>query len=138
MKHVYLILSLALCGCASDRGSRQALLADSDRCRTIGLLVAGVDPGRPYRIIGALRATGDGAPSDRLRALQDQACKLGAEAVIEVREELRPNGNGFGTAGGDKVWTGEDGGSLSTIGTGVVFTDGRPPPAPLPPRYIYP
>jgi hypothetical protein len=104
----------------------------SVRCSPIGLLSEGTALSRSYRVLARVSSPSQGAPADRHHALALRACELGADAVVEVRDELLANGNGFGSVQSARVWPDDDAGNVISTGLAVVFTDHLPPPAPSP------
>lgn len=108
-------LGLALAACASSPEARRTEEARRARCAAIELVPAGVVPSRPYQVLGPVSAGGGPRMGDE--ALRDTACRLGADAVINVQEdspaEYAPSGPG---ALFDE--------RRQVSGTAVVYTDG--------------
>src|SRR3954454_13948102 len=96
--------SLLLVGCAHTTPEEQARLA---RCARVEVYPMGVTPPRPYRVLGPVNSTDDN-PAGRSRALRDQACAMGGDAVMDVTEQQTvvntPNAREQGaTAGGTAI-----------------------------------
>ena len=102
-------LALAVVGwafaCATN-GSSTNEHRDLARCNTIELYQSGLSPSRPYRVLGPVSG-------DDERAVRDQACQIGGQAIIDLRREAAAVPNAVGS--------GEQRGSYS--GTAVIFTD---------------
>ena len=82
-----LVVGLLASSCAhQDPAARAAEQARLQRCASIEIFPLGVRPPRPYRILGPLAVTFDGISSHRDRTLQNRACDLGADAVMDVSE----------------------------------------------------
>jgi hypothetical protein len=109
-----------LCGaaCASTTpAQREAERARLERCAQVELYPMGVSPPRPYRVLGPVSVT-DGT-TGRRRDLQNQACALGADAVIDVVEQTAlAEGSVAPNAYGRQP-------TLTTGGTAIAFTDGN-------------
>jgi hypothetical protein len=116
-----LLLVCWLAGCATATpAAREAERAQLQRCAAIEIYPFGVSPPRPYRVLGPLEVSTDGNPAHRDHRLQERACQLGADAVIDVRDESPAGVQPMHSSGG-----GEE--RMSASGTAVAFTDGAPP-----------
>jgi len=112
MKLKYLSIgALVLIGCATteaQRAAREQERARMERCARVELYPSGVTPQRPFRVLGPVAANDDN-PASRSRSLQEQACRIGADAVIDVVDEtptVQPlAGSSFqgGSSGGTAV-----------------------------------
>src|SRR2546426_867718 len=91
---------LELSGCAhQDPQARADEQRRLQRCASIEVYPLGVTPPRPYRILGPVSGSSDGIPAHRDRTLQERACALGADAVMDVSERaLLDNVEAGGTA----------------------------------------
>jgi hypothetical protein len=126
MKYLTLAM-LFTCACATSPEQRQAERALLQRCATIELYPEGVQPQRAYRVIGPVSVSSDGNPSHRDRTLQDQACAINADAVIDVRDEhAAPSETPHG-------WDPLQDASVTSSGTAVAFVVEPPPPQPATP-----
>ncbi len=114
-------------GCASsalptvvdrDAQGECRLAADlrDERCGQIAFLPHGSYPSRPFRVVRMIEDWWDVAPGDRHLSLQLQACRLGADAVVETQDVLIPNYDGMSDAAA----------RAATVGYAIVFTDARP------------
>jgi hypothetical protein len=106
----YLLVGLFLVGgCAHQTPEQRAAEQQRrEKCARVEIYPMGVTPPRPYRALGPV-ASYDGAdPALRERKLQQQACDIGADAVIDVKPEM-----------GDR-----DG----TTGMAVAYVEETPPP----------
>ncbi|HZS37018.1 MAG TPA: hypothetical protein VFF06_09330 [Polyangia bacterium] len=100
--------------------AREAERARRARCYTVELYQFGLTPPRRYRVLGPVAVDADPIAARRDRALQEQACALGADAVVDIREDAAPLG------GATEV-------QLQTVsGTAVAFVVDEPTPAPPP------
>jgi hypothetical protein len=81
-------------GCAhtspEERMAEQQRLA---RCAAIELYPPGLQPPRPYRIIGPLTVMAASHSAARDANLRDRACSLDADAVIDIRDEFNVHTN---------------------------------------------
>jgi hypothetical protein len=97
-------------------------------CDAVEVLPAGVQPTRPFRVIGPVEANWNVTAGGRYHTLQQHACKMGADAVIgATNEEHYRGGAVYGTVVGDQVWINSGGGSYTTAsGMAITYTDKRP------------
>ena len=100
MRLAALVLAAFGFACATTGSS-----TNDRRCNTIELYQTGLSPSRPYRVLGPVSG-------DDERALREQACQIGGQAIIDLRREAPPIA----------TTTGEPRGTVS--GTAVMFTDG--------------
>jgi hypothetical protein len=87
---------LLLAGCAHTPDALQAREAERARrarCATVELYQFGITPPRRYRILGPVSVESDGIPAHSDRALQDRACEIGGDGVVDIREEAPPVGD---------------------------------------------
>jgi len=63
------------------------------RCGAVELYPFGITPPKRYRIVGPVAVESDGIPTHSDRALQERACEIGADGVIDIREEQPPPGD---------------------------------------------
>jgi hypothetical protein len=109
---------LEVSGCAhQDPEARAAEQRRQQRCASIEVYPLGVAPPRPYRILGPVSVSSDGIPAHRDRTLQDRACALGADAIMDVSEHALLDNS---EAGANM----QAGGSIEAAGTAVAYTDG--------------
>jgi hypothetical protein len=74
--------------------ARQQERARIARCYSIEVYEFGMQPPRRYRVLGVIGVDGQDNPALRTRELQQRACQLGADAIMDVRESV--NGHEFG------------------------------------------
>jgi hypothetical protein len=111
-----------LSGCAhQDPQARAAEQRRLQRCASIEVYPLGVTPPRPYRILGPVSVSSDGIPAHRDRTLQDRACALGADAVMDVSERALLDS---AEVGGNS----QAGANVEAGGTAVAYTDGTAAP----------
>ena len=86
----YLLVGLFLVGgCAHQTPEQRAAEQQRrERCARVEIYPMGVNPPRQYRVLGPVAAYDDPNPSLRERKLQQQACDIGADAVVDVKPEL--------------------------------------------------
>ena len=96
--------------------AREAERARRARCYTVELYQFGLTPPRRYRILGPIAGDADPIVARRDRALQEQACALGADAVVDIREDTTQTG------GATEVQP------QAVSGTAVAFIADEPPP----------
>lgn len=120
------VLALAACaGTSQDPAARDADRQRLVRCGAIEVYPSGLQPTRPYRVLGPVQVASERIVSSRDRALRDRACALGADAIIDVAEEPRSHQPQVPTSGA--LISDE----LVASGTAVAFTDvSAPAPAP--------
>ena len=125
------LVALLFMGCAhstpEERAAEQLRL---QRCFTIDLIPEGVIPPRPYRVLGIVRVDSDGNPAHRDRTLQERACQLSADAVMDVRDERLPIDNEFRLPARNQEQL------VTSTGTAIAYTDVTPPPPPAPPPAV--
>jgi hypothetical protein len=94
----YLLVGLFLVGgCAHQTPEQRAAEQQRrEKCARVEIYPAGITPPRPFRVLGPVAAYDDANPTLRERKLQQQACDIGADAVIDVKPEM---GGQEGTAG---------------------------------------
>ena len=66
--------------------ARQIESARVARCYSITVYEFGLQPPRRYRVLGPIGIDREDNPALRIRELQQRACELGADAVVDVRE----------------------------------------------------
>jgi len=108
-------LVLVAAGCAASPEARRTEEARRARCAAIEIVPAGVVPSRPYQVLGPV--TADGGARIGHEALRESACRLGADAVIQVRQESPAE---YSPSGPGAMF--EERAQVS--GTAVVWTDG--------------
>ena len=93
MKRAILFAAFCLAGCAhtpeavvAQNAQRNAELSQAKRCAAIEIYPNGMSPARAYRVLGPVGATGDDNQAHRTRALQDSACALGADAIVDIQD----------------------------------------------------
>jgi hypothetical protein len=115
--------SLLVGGCAHTTPEQaQAERAQAERCARVEIYPMGVTPPRPYRVIGPVSSEQNNAAS-RNRDLQDKACAIGADAIVDVTEQHPVPENGLGTAPATRD------GATTAGGLAIAFTDGAAPAA---------
>ena len=98
MKFVFLGL-LLVGGCAHQTPEQRAAERERrDRCARVELYPMGVTPPRPYRVLGPVSAWNEANQARREQVLQEDACALGADAVIDVKVETTQENASAGTA----------------------------------------
>jgi hypothetical protein len=98
MKRAILFTAFCLVGCAhtpeavvAQNQQRNAELSRAKRCAAIEIYPNGMSPARAYRVLGpvgvSVESSGvvDGA-TYRDRKLQDSACALGADAIVDIQD----------------------------------------------------
>jgi len=108
----WLILGIVLVGgCAHQTPEqREAERQKRERCARVEIYPMGVTPPRAYRVLGPVSTWNEVNPALRERKLQQQACDLGADAVIDVKTELRIDETAGGASGNE-----------DTAGTAVAY-----------------
>jgi hypothetical protein len=91
--------------CATTGSPNSNERRDQARCQTIELYQTGLSPSRPYRVLGPVSG-------DDERAVREQACQIGGQAIIDLRRET-PSVSA--TVGGEQHAT--------VSGSAIVFTD---------------
>src|SRR4051794_25398723 len=91
MRRLVCLATLSFAACAAVNTDTRV---EERACPSIGLLATGNSPGRPFQVIKRIESSPDALASNRHRSLVAQACREGADAVLDVKEELLPNGNG--------------------------------------------
>jgi hypothetical protein len=123
---VFLVGLLLVGGCAHQTPEqREAERLKRERCARVEMYPEGVTPPQQYRVIGPVSAYNEGNPAMRERKLQQQACDIGADAVVEVRSEVAQRNVLVGPS-----YIYESVVSLS--GTAVAYVTDAPPPTPPP------
>jgi hypothetical protein len=109
---------LALIGCAHVTPEEAKAERDrAMRCARVEVYPMGITPPRPYRVLGLVSSTRESSTS-RTHDLQEKACAIGADAVVDMTEQQVVQDP---TAAGT---TGSTTGSGATAGgTAVAFTD---------------
>jgi hypothetical protein len=80
-----ILAAFCLVGCAHTQ-QRDAEIAAAKKCAAIQIFPAGMSPNLPYRVIGPVSVAHDDIQAHREQALQESACQLEADAVIEVND----------------------------------------------------
>lgn len=124
--HRFILPLLLLSACArtpAQQAAREAERQKLARCGAIEVYPMGVTPPRPYRVVGPVQVTSERNPSSRDRALRSQACGVGADAIIDVRESSTVSAQYVPGS----LASPDD--TMEATGTAIVYTD-VPPPAP--------
>ncbi len=117
----YLVLGiLCAAACATSPEQRSAEREHAQRCARIEMYPLGVTPSRPFRVLGPLSVSSDGNPSRRDRSLQDRACQLDADAVIDVHDESAAQGVQLSTQSAQTD-------SVTSSGTAVAYVEDKRP-----------
>jgi hypothetical protein len=122
-----LLFALCIAGCArtpAEQAARDAERQKRAHCGALEVYPMGVTPPRPYRVLGPVQVSANRNPSSRDRALRDSACGLGADAVMDVSEQVGL-GTAQGATGGLMAAADE---SITATGTAIAFTDVVTPP----------
>ena len=97
MKRAILFTAFCLVGCAhtpeavvAQNDQRNAELSQARRCAQIEIYPNGMSPARAYRVLGPVGVSADDNQAHRTSALQDSACRLGADAVVDVHDFSTP------------------------------------------------
>jgi hypothetical protein len=116
------LAAFCLVGCAHVSKQREAEIAVAKRCAAIEIFPAGMAPARSYRVLGPIGVNVDPIATHRDRSLQDSACQLGADAVIEIHDfrlEAQLGGPGFVQL---EEW-------VDVSGVAIAWADPAAPPA---------
>jgi hypothetical protein len=118
------LLLAAAPGCAprAARPDGDPAKDERARCSALEVYPLGVRPSRPYRSLGVVQATRFRTSVERDDALRQEACTLGADAVIDV-EERGGSATAFGASGE------APGSDAVASGTAVKFLAEAPPAA---------
>jgi hypothetical protein len=117
---VALLFVVAAVGCASSPEARRQAEARRARCAAIELIPVGTVPTRPYQVIRDI--TADAGARLGNEALREDACRIGADAVINVRANSPTS---YAPSGPSAMF--DDRAQVS--GTAIVYTDAPPSPA---------
>ena len=115
---------LVACTTPAERAERAQMLA---HCQSIVVFPSPIRPDRPFRMLGSVQVQTERASSSTYRQLREQACSLGADAVMDVKEMS------FGVADNIVAVPGSYGSNPQATYTGMAvrYTDTvTPPPAP--------
>lgn len=106
--------------------AREAERARQQRCYSIDVFEFGMTPARRYRVLGPIGLDGQFNSALRNRELQQRACQLGADAIVDVREQTLNDQ----PVGSNTLFSKP---SISVTAVAVAYVvDEPPPPAPPP------
>jgi hypothetical protein len=129
---------LLLVACGASFAERRTPAGDF--CTDMPVVPVGQVPDRPYHRLRPIRSEPMAqTEAERLESLRKEACKAGADAVIEAaNEEVRgENGQSMSTvsSGTAVVWSGSSGGALKLV-VAPEAPAPSPPPPPAPPPAV--